>query len=38
MKRLNMEYECTIQDDLFIKGKYRDTKRYCISQERYMNK
>ncbi len=26
MKRLNMEYECTIQKDLFIKGKYRDTK------------
>lgn len=38
MKRLNMEYERTIQDDLFVKGKYRDTKRYCISQERYMNK
>ncbi|HDR7223228.1 TPA: GNAT family N-acetyltransferase [Bacillus toyonensis] len=37
MKRLNMEYECTIQKDLFIKGKYRDTKRYCISRERYMN-
>ncbi|MBE5106327.1 GNAT family N-acetyltransferase [Bacillus thuringiensis] len=38
MKRLNMEYECTIQNDLFVKGKYRDTKRYCISRERYMNK
>ena len=38
MKRLNMEYECTIQKDMFIKGKYRDTKRYCISRERYMNK
>ena len=37
MKRLNMEYEYTIQKDLFIKGKYRDTKRYCISRERYMN-
>ena len=38
MKRLNMEYECTIQKDMFIKGKYRDTKRYCISRERYMDK
>ncbi|MBK5471638.1 MULTISPECIES: GNAT family N-acetyltransferase [Bacillus] len=37
MKRLNMEYDCTIQKDLFIKGKYRDTKRYCISRKRYMN-
>ncbi|WP_141532221.1 GNAT family N-acetyltransferase [Bacillus cereus] len=37
MKRLNMEYKCTIQNDLFIKDKYRDTKRYCISRERYMN-
>ena len=26
MKRLNMEYDYTIQNDLFIKGKYRDTK------------
>jgi ribosomal-protein-alanine N-acetyltransferase len=23
---------------LFVKGKYRDTKRYCISRERYRNK
>lgn len=38
MKRVNMEYECTIQKDMFIKGKYRDTKRYCISRERYMDK
>ncbi|RAN85593.1 alanine acetyltransferase [Bacillus sp. SRB_28] len=38
MRRLNMEYEYTIQNDLFVKGKYRDTKRYCISRERYMNK
>ncbi|PQZ57183.1 MULTISPECIES: GNAT family N-acetyltransferase [Bacillus] len=38
MRRLSMEYERTIQDDLFVKGKYRDTKRYSISRERYMNK
>ncbi|KAA0763731.1 GNAT family N-acetyltransferase [Bacillus sp. SH5-2] len=37
MKRLNMEYECTLQNDLFVKGKYRDTKRYRITRERYMN-
>ncbi|MBE7101486.1 GNAT family N-acetyltransferase [Bacillus cereus] len=38
MRRLNMKYEGTIQNDLFVKGKYRDTKRYCISRERYRNK
>lgn len=37
MKRLNMEYKYTIQKDMFIKGKNRDTKRYCISREGYMN-
>ena len=38
MKRLNMEYKYTIQKDMFIKGKNRDTKRYCISREGYMDK
>ena len=38
MRRLNMEYECTIPNDLFVKGNYRNTKRYCISRERYMDK
>ncbi|HDR7793505.1 TPA: GNAT family N-acetyltransferase [Bacillus luti] len=37
MNRLNMKYESTIQNGLFVKGKYRDTKRYCISREKYMN-
>ncbi len=38
MKRLNMEYECTIKEDLFVKGKYRNTKRYSISRTQYINK
>ncbi|MGE7937883.1 GNAT family N-acetyltransferase [Bacillus paramycoides] len=37
MKRLNMEYECTIKEDLFVKGKYRNTKRYNISRMQYTN-
>ncbi|MEY8349435.1 GNAT family N-acetyltransferase [Bacillus cereus] len=35
MKRLGMKYDRTIKNDLFVKGMYRDTKRYFITCDMY---
>lgn len=35
MKRLGMRYEGTLRKDMFVKGKYRDTKVYAILKEDY---
>ena len=35
MKRLGMKYDRIIKNDLFIKGMYRDTKRYFVTRDMY---
>ncbi|WJE51033.1 GNAT family N-acetyltransferase [Bacillus cereus] len=35
MKRLGMKYNRIIKNDLFVKGMYRDTKRYFVTRDMY---
>jgi ribosomal-protein-alanine N-acetyltransferase len=35
MKRLGMQYERTLRNDMFVKGTYRDTKMYAILRDEY---